>query len=137
MRLRNLEPAGRAAARTGFTLMELLVVVAILVVLVGVATPMYMTYLDQSKKKIARSNAVMLAGELKNFYVSHDDYPPQGDWSLLPLPPGKNPPLDPWGQQYHWQFMQHQTIDGPMLVPVVWSNGPNRISGDQDDIYSE
>jgi prepilin-type N-terminal cleavage/methylation domain-containing protein len=137
MRLRNLEQTSRAAPRTGFTLMELLVVVAILVVLVGVATPMYMNYLDQSKRKIARANAIMLAGELKNFYVSHDDYPPPGDWSLLALPPGKNPPLDPWNQQYHWQLMPHQTIDGIMYVPVVWSSGPNKVPGDQDDIYSE
>jgi len=137
MRQRNLEPTGRAAVRTGFTLMELLVVVAILVVLVGVATPMYMNYLEQSKKKLAKVNAVMLAGELKNFYVGHDDYPPQGDWSLVPLPPGKNPPLDPWNQVYHWALMPHNTIDGVMYVPVVWSSGPNRIPNDADDIYSE
>ncbi len=43
--------------RGGFTLMELLVVVAILVVLAGAAVPMYMKYLDESKRRLAWTNA--------------------------------------------------------------------------------
>ena len=43
----------RATARGGFTLMELLVVVAILVVLAGAAVPIYMTYLENAKKSTA------------------------------------------------------------------------------------
>ncbi len=40
----------RAQLRGGFTLMELLVVVAILVVLAGAAVPIYTRYLENSKK---------------------------------------------------------------------------------------
>jgi prepilin-type N-terminal cleavage/methylation domain-containing protein len=135
MRLRPLERTGQAAPRTGFTLMELLVVVAILVVLVGVATPLYLNYLEQSKKKIARADAVRLAGELKNFAVSHDgDYPPPNTWDLLPLE--KKPPLDPWGQPYQWTLMETVQVDAKVMVPIVWSSGPNKISGDADDISS-
>ena len=122
--------------RAGFTLMELLVVVAILVVLVGVATPMYLSYLDQSKRKVARADAVRLAGELKNFAVSHDgEYPPENTWDLVPLE--KKPPLDPWGQPYQWTLLESPQVDGAVLVPVVWSSGPNRVSGDADDISSQ
>jgi prepilin-type N-terminal cleavage/methylation domain-containing protein len=135
MRLPTLHRTGRAAARAGFTLMELLVVVAILVVLVGVATPLYLNYLEQSKKKIARADAIRLAGELKNFAVSHDgEYPPENTWDLLPLE--KKPPLDPWGQPYHWGLVETIQIDAKVMVPIVWSSGPNRISGDADDIPS-
>jgi prepilin-type N-terminal cleavage/methylation domain-containing protein len=130
-----VERTGRAVARAGFTLMELLVVVAILVVLVGVATPLYLNYLEQSKIKIARADAIRLAGELKNFAVSHDgEYPPVGTWDLLPLE--KKPPLDPWGQPYRWGLVETVQVDAKVMVPVVISNGPNRIAGDADDIPS-
>ena len=136
MRLERVERAGEAAARAGFTLMELLVVVAILVVLVGVATPMYLSYLDQSKRKVARADAIRLATELKNFAISHDgEYPPENTWDLVPLE--KKPPLDPWGQPYQWTLVESPQVDGTVLVPVVWSGGPNRVSGDGDDISSQ
>jgi len=116
--------------------MELLVVVAILVVLVGVATPLYLNYLEQSKMKTAYSNAKMLSGELKNFAISHDgEYPPEGDWTLLPLE--KKPPLDPWGQPYRWGLVQTQQVDTVISVPVVISNGPDRTPNTADDITSQ
>jgi general secretion pathway protein G len=127
MRLRNLHHAGRtAAARAGFTLMELLVVVAILLVLIGVATPLYMNYLEQSKGRVAKSDAHRLAGELRNYAVSHDgNWPNPDTWDLLPLPPEQKPPLDPWKRPFHWTMREIQHGDGTTTMdPVVWSTGP-------------
>ena len=50
----KLEPTKSAARRSAFTLMEMLVVVAILVVLAGAAVPIYMRYLNEAKKDRAR-----------------------------------------------------------------------------------
>lgn len=114
----------RAAARTGFTLMELLVVVAILVVLVGVATPMYLSYLESSKVRVARTDAVRLAGVLKNFQVMNGSLPQEGDWSMLPLE--RNPPLDPWNKPYQWISSEAPQADGSLIItPIVFSTGPN------------
>src|SRR5262245_21715220 len=127
MRLRHLERGSRAAGRAGFTLMELLVVVAILLVLVGVATPMYMRYLEQSKVKVARTDCIRLAGELKNYYVSNGDYPPgaPGFEGLFAEGFLEKPPLDPWSMPYHWT-LQPIGLDGTTMAPIVWSTGPNR-----------
>ncbi len=136
MQLRTLERTGqKTIARAGFTLMEVLVVVAILVIMVGVATPLYLNYLEQSKIKIARTDAIRLAGELKNFAISHDgEYPPENTWDLVPLE--KKPPLDPWNQPYQWTLTPAQA-DVVVLVPLVWSSGPNKNPGDADDISSQ
>ena len=138
MRLRNMHHAGRAAARAGFTLMELLVVVAILVILVGVATPLYLNYLEQSKAKIARTTAHSLAGEIKNYAISHDgNWPDQNTWDLLPLPPEKKPPLDPWGRPFQWSLRSIQQADGTQFAdPVVWSGGPQGNQGAEGDFSS-
>lgn len=138
MRLRKMHHAGRKAARAGFTLMELLVVVAILLVLVGVATPLYMNYLERSKMNIAKSEARRLAGELRNFAVSHDGtWPAQDNWDALPLPPEQKPPLDPWKRPYHWTLRDIQHADGTSTVdPVVWSTGPNGNSNESSEFSS-
>jgi type II secretory pathway pseudopilin PulG len=118
--------------------MELLVVVAILLVLVGVATPMYMNYLEQSRYKTARANAKMLATEIKNYQISHDGIaPPENTWDDLPLPPEKKPPLDPWNQPYQWAMRQIQQTDGTSFgEPVVWSVGPNGDMGPEGELSS-
>ncbi|HMP03279.1 MAG TPA: prepilin-type N-terminal cleavage/methylation domain-containing protein [Gemmatales bacterium] len=122
MRLRT-EGATKAATRAGFTLMELLVVVAILVVLVGVATPMYMSYLERSKVRTAFAESKMLAGVLNTFYVQNGELPMEGDWTGLPLE--VVPPLDPWRRPYLWQAISQMQPDGTTILrTVVWSSGP-------------
>jgi general secretion pathway protein G len=138
MQLRTLERVNRGAVRAGFTLMELLVVVAILLVLTSVAVPLYMGYMEESKIKTARATAKMLASELQNFYVSNNgSYPqPIGDWSQILMKDGKNPPVDPWGNEFFWDLTQVGTFETQMLAPVVWSLGPDGQNGTGDDIYS-
>lgn len=130
--------AGLHSARAGFTLMELLVVVAILVVLIGVATPMYLNYLERSKLRIARAEAVRLKGLLSNYAAEHDgQYPQPGDWTGLPLEAGKVPPLDPWNNPFQWQLIPTLMADGTeLMTPVVWSSGPNGNMGPNDQCSS-
>ncbi len=142
MRLRHVEKGTRAAARAGFTLMELLVVVAILLVLVGVAVPTYMRYLDDSKLKVAKSDCAVLAGELTRYAVSNGgEYPidmmPSFE-ALAAFGYIKRSPVDPWGQPYQWT-LRPLGIDGTQMTPVVWSSGPNKVNenGGGDDITSE
>jgi general secretion pathway protein G len=136
MRLRSITHTSRAGVRAGFTLVELLVVVAILLVLASVAVPSYMYYLEVSRIKTARFEAKMLATQLKNWSYAHDgEFPPSGDWNLLPLD-GPNPPLDPWKRPYAWELVPVQQIELEVLVPVVYSAGADGQFGTNDDISS-
>ena len=60
MVLRQAQAQARAVARGAFTLMEVLVVVAILVVLAGVGGVVYIKYLDKAKEDAARTQIKVL-----------------------------------------------------------------------------
>src|SRR5437667_2864055 len=90
--------------RAAFTLMEMMVVVAILVVLVGVAVPTYMNYLEKSKAKTARADVETLSNCCKTFYIDHNTWP--SSLQDLVRPPAGKPYIkltsltDPWDQPY-------------------------------------
>ena len=136
MRLRVMQAAGRSGTRAGFTLVELLVVTAILLVLASVAVPSYMYYLEQSRIKTARFETKMLATQLKNWSYAHDgQFPPSGDWSAIPLE-GLNPPLDPWKRPYEWTLNGVDQGEVKLYIPVVGSAGQDGVFGTEDDITS-
>jgi prepilin-type N-terminal cleavage/methylation domain-containing protein len=120
MRLRTAEQAGRAAARAGFTLMELLVVVAILIVLASVATPLYLSYLEQTREKTARTSAINFAAEIQNWMALNPV--PEGTQNFFPPTINPNPPMDPWERPYQSVIFRDE-FSGAM-VAVVWSTGP-------------
>jgi general secretion pathway protein G len=124
----------RADARGGFTLMELLVVVAIIVVLAGAAVPMYMNYLENSKKKMAWANAKVLAQTADAYRIDMGDYP--STLNDMIQPPNNHLPYleasslrDPWDHEYQYAYPGQHNTQGK---PDVWSLG-GRI-GDQSGI---
>jgi general secretion pathway protein G len=80
----------------GFTLMELMLVVAILGILGSVAVPAYLGYLE--KARVARSIAEIrhIEKSIKLFYVTADNYP----LTLAEL--GVDNVRDPWGMPYQY-----------------------------------
>ncbi|MGL6227184.1 MAG: type II secretion system protein GspG [Thermoguttaceae bacterium] len=42
-------------------------------------------------------------------------------------------PVDPWGNEYHYEYPTARTLSGK---PALWSDGPNGIGDDEDDIVS-
>src|SRR3954454_11045383 len=119
MRLRN----DRATSRGGFTLMELLVVVAILVVVAGAAVPLYMKYLDDAKRQMAWTNAKTLEKVADTYKIKNGDYPGTLAELAQPGPDGKpyieqKDLLDPFGHEYQYAYPgQHNTVG----KPDIWS----------------
>lgn len=130
------------ASRAGFTLMELLVVVAIIVLLAGVSIFSYRAIFGESKVAVAKIKASELAKMLDNYAMSPlngGNYPdPNGGFQEL-LMRGylTQEPIDPWGQQYMWTLQP--VGDGSSERAFVWSCGPNmrNENGGGDDVTSE
>src|SRR2546430_17273057 len=77
----------RSAARSsgpamGFTLIELMVVVAIATILFSIAIPSYMSYIRQSRRTDAKTAVLELAGREERFLSTH---PAAGTSTANPL----------------------------------------------------
>jgi general secretion pathway protein G len=116
--------------RSAFTLMEMMVVVAILVVLVSVAVPSYMSYLESSKMKAARTNVETLSAIAKKYNLDFGQYPDSlQTLANTPQPGGTakyckiDDLMDPWDQPYQYDVngAKMQAIGGE--GPDIWSNG--------------
>lgn len=86
--------------RGGFTLLELLVVIGILVLLAGAAVPMYLNKVKESKVKFTDSEVRgNLAQALDHFKLAMDRYPTEAEGlkALQSKPDGDG--YDRWSQQ--------------------------------------
>jgi len=116
------------AARSAFTLLEILIVVAILVVLAGVSSIYVFRYLDDAKKDTAKAGAVTLAKACQAYEIRMGG-PPESLQQLLTPPDGGKPfidgpdaLLDPWGKAYQYDASgQHHNG----LKPDVWTAAPD------------
>lgn len=59
----------------GFTLVELLVVMAILALLLSIAVPRYMRSVEQSRETVLRANLALTRHMLDKFYEDNGKYP--------------------------------------------------------------
>jgi len=90
--------------RRGFTLVELVLLVAMIGILAGIAVPSFSTYIDKGKEKKAISDITLICQEIDKFKDDNLALPP----NLASLP--NIPLLDPWGNPY--QYLNFDTIKG-------------------------
>jgi general secretion pathway protein G len=89
-----LTRGSRAKRAGGFTLVELLVVMAIIAVLLTIAVPRYYTSLDRSKEVVLKENLYQMRDAIGKYYADKGKYPE----SLAALETDKylrKVPLDP------------------------------------------
>jgi general secretion pathway protein G len=130
----------------GFTLVEMLVVIAIILLIVGLVGPRVLNYLGESKAKTAKIQIESFASALDLFYLDTGRYPTssEGLAALVQRPGGlaqwNGPylkggivPSDPWGKAYQYRAPgQHGVYD----IVSLGSDGQEGGTGTAADINS-
>lgn len=141
--------------RRGFTLIEVLMVVAILVLLAGVAIVAVSGSGEKAKIKLVRPLLSQISGALDRYKMDVGEYPTEEQGlDALRRPPEfedeaseqkwggpylKSDPVDPWGNEISYQPAEPGSEEA-MTVPYrLWSFGPNKQddNGAEDDIRNK
>src|SRR5262245_61397882 len=115
------------AARRAFTLMEVLVVVAIIFILASVSTVVVFRYLDESKEKAALMGVKTIDTAVTSYRTLYGEFPPDLITLANSTPDGKPAILeeaalmDPWGRPYVYE---PQTRNPRTSKPLIYSTGP-------------
>lgn len=141
--------------RSGFTLFEVLLVIAILALLAAFVVPSFLNIGEQAKKDTAKAaigRTGPIAKALKLYRMAMGKYP-EGEEGLRELyeapdedvedesqkkwtgPYIEDPESlkDPWGHEYGYRFPGEH---GDENTYDLWSNGPDGEEGTEDDIVS-
>ena len=133
----------------GFTLLELLVVLAILGLLIGLVAPALLHQLGSAKEKIAAQSIERLGGVLDMYKLDVGTYPTteQGLQGLITQPSGVNRwngpylkgtsvPEDPWGRPFLYRFPSERRGHEYDLYSLGPSGRPGG-TGSDAPIYNE
>ncbi len=137
---RDTNPRGRLSATAGFTLLELLVVLAILGMLAAFAVPQVMNYLDRARSDSAKIQVSNLSTALDLYRLDVGRYPStsEGLISLVTRPTAvdrwtgpyvkrEESLIDPWGVPYDYRSPgQHGAFD-------LFSLGADKAEGGEGD----
>ena len=131
--------AVRRAALQGFSLLELLVVVAIIALLASYVGPKLFSQIGKSEHELARAQIDAFGKALAAFRVDLGRFP-RDDEGLraLDVRPAaearwrgpyleKPVPADPWGEAYRYRL-----LDGGMSVEIVSLGADRRVGGEGD-----
>ncbi|HEY4263005.1 MAG TPA: type II secretion system major pseudopilin GspG [Schlesneria sp.] len=145
----NARNARRFVARKGFTLTEVLLVLAILGVIAAMVVPNLIGQQQKAMVKTTRMSVKSLEDACQQYAIDHDgEYPAGGRDEVLGLltnpgvdahgktvPPYlKKIPTDAWGQALYYQWPNNNVPNA--TTPALWSSGPDKKSdeGQNDDV---
>lgn len=136
---------GILGSRSGFTLVEMILVMVILAALAAVVVPKFAGRSKQAKETQARSQITNMELAIDSYEVDMGEFPRSGNnlQELINPPTGNNAnawqgpylkkggiPTDPWGNEYVYVFPGKNNLGSYDL----YSSGPDGKAGSEDDI---
>lgn len=134
---------GRRAAQEGFTLVELLVVLAIIALVATLAAPQVLRYLGSARSDAAQAQIRNIESALELFYIDNLRYPTSEEGlaalseAPVELQPRWNGPYlknadvlkDPWGKPYIYGY-----ADNAVTIMSYGRDGKKDGTGEDADI---
>lgn len=135
-----------SAARAGFTLVEMLVVLVIIGLIMGLVGPRVLNYLTEARVKAARLQIEAFSSALDLYYLDVGRYPSESEGldALAHRPSGSEVwngpyvkggavPADPWGHVYIYRAPADRA---PYEIVSLGSDGHEGGTGNAADISS-
>ena len=144
--IRTARARRRKHAQEGYSLLELLVVLAILGLIIAIAAPRVIGYFEASKAKAAKIQISNLAAALDLYRLANGGYPSEqaGLKALVEKPEGATTwdgpflnradgIVDPWGRPYLYKLPgAHGAVD----ISSLGADGKEGGAGDDQDLGS-
>ncbi len=144
------------SSRRGFTLLEVMIVIVIILAILGLVTVNLMGARDKANKGVVQMKLASLKSALDQFSLDFNRYPAeegeglQALWNPDVIPEEEKSkwrtggymkeatPRDDWGSE--WMYRLSVPEDGAASGAVtsayqIWSIGPDKQDGTADDIY--
>ena len=138
----------RRRVRSGFTLLELLIVLAILAALAAMVVPNLLGSQRKAQIKTTEASISGFENALKLYAADHGGSYPSGSDEVIELlmatetdegeatdPTLESIPRDAWERPLHYEFPNKKSDS---QKPAIWSDGPNMTNeqGDGDDVVN-
>jgi len=139
----------RRGWRAAFTLIEVMIVIAIVLALTGLVGYAVLGRRDEAKRDLGKIDLNSIGGALKQFRFDYDRYPTDEEglkvlWDKSALSADAEQtkwhayldapmPVDRWNNPWNYKAAGEHG-DGTMYD--LWSNGPDKQSGTDDDLTS-
>lgn len=126
--MENHGSVGRGSQR-GFTLVEVIVVLSVVLLLTGIAVPMLSSYMEDGRRARAEAEAKVIGAAVMSFYKDLGVYPARNSggtnnyvYSLLTGP--TTPTTNPWNANHNWITWGMGAARGDLLINHLLRNQP-------------
>jgi general secretion pathway protein G len=108
-RFSTISISGKSRSARGFTLLELMIVISIIMILMAVAVPMYNQAIVQARESVLRSNLNTLRSVIQQ-YTLDKQKAPQGLDDLVQGGYLRQVPVDPMTRESNWEVVQEDVM---------------------------
>ena len=120
-------PYRRSRRSRGFTLIELMIVVSILLILISIAVPQYRSSVKRARESVLRQDLFTMRSVISQYTLDKQKMPQSAD-DLVQAGYLKQIPTDPITTQSNWTW--HTADEGTIMSP------DEQDEGGIDDVYS-
>ena len=99
----------RCCKTRGFTLLELMVVISIIMILMAVAVPVYNQSIVQARESVLRSNLATLRSVISQYTLDKQKAPQSLD-DLVTAGYLRQVPVDPMTREPNWEVVQEDVL---------------------------